>query len=65
MSFVTKFSLDRSVSVEEEKRDAISAAEELGYITKFPEIVDRIKKAKSSNEISLIMRTYRKRYFED
>lgn len=46
----------------EYRKQALKAAEELGYDTY---CLNRIKKAKSDSEIQRIMRTERERHFED
>ena len=56
---------DPAYILQEDKKDAIKAAREIGYTSKFPQIVKEIKEAKTSTEVMRIMATYRKKFFDD
>ena len=52
----------KTPSLREEKRRAISIASQLGYISRIPYLESRLKNAKNTDEISVIMCKARKAY---
>lgn len=64
MSLVSYYSLDRKPgNIKFIKRDAKIAAKQLGYVTKFPDILDDIDNAKTEMEITYILATARERFY--
>ena len=53
--------VNKQARLEIDRREAMAAAMQLGYDTRFPNVMRELKEAKTSDRVSIIMATYRRK----